>query len=54
MLTDVACRSAKPQPKLYKLSDREGLQLWVYPNGRKYWRLAYRFASHQKLLAIGV
>jgi hypothetical protein len=28
--------------------------LWVFPDGAKRWRLAYRFAGGQKTLAIGV
>ena len=53
-LTELQVRSAKPQPKIAKLSDGGGLQLWVTPDGAKRWRLAYRFAGGQKLLAIGV
>jgi integrase len=30
-----------------------GLQLWVFPNGSKLWRFAYRFGGKQKLLALG-
>ena len=52
-LTDFACRSARAAPKLKKLSDMGGLQLWLFPNGSKLWRLAYRFRGKQKLLAIG-
>jgi integrase len=52
-LTDFACRNAKAQPKRRKLSDMDGLQLWIYPNGRKFWRLAYRFHGKQKVLALG-
>jgi integrase len=52
-LTDLVCRKTKPGPKLVKLSDSGGLQLWVYPNGSKFWRVAYRFANKQKLLSIG-
>src|ERR1700724_3391512 len=52
-LTDIACRTAKAPPKLKKLSDMGGLQLWLFPNGSKLWRLAYRFHGKQKLLAIG-
>lgn len=52
-LTDTAIRNAKPQPKLAKLSDGGGLQLWIMPNGAKLWRMAYRFDGKQKLLAIG-
>jgi integrase len=52
-LTDFACRHAKAQPKRRKLSDMGGLQLWIYPNGRKFWRFAYRFRGKQKVLALG-
>jgi len=54
-LTDVKVKTAKvPSTKnQIKLSDGGGLQLWVNKNG-KYWRLAYRFAGKQKVLALGV
>jgi integrase len=53
-LTDMKCRNAKPGPALRKISDGGGLQLWVQPTGARLWRLAYRFAGKQKLLAFGV
>ena len=53
-LTDTEIRGAKPGAKLAKLSDGGGLQMWITPDGAKRWRLAYRFAGRQKLLAIGV
>jgi Arm DNA-binding domain len=53
MLTELAIRSAKPAAKLAKLSDGGGLQLWVTPEGGKYWRLAYRFDGRQRVLALG-
>lgn len=53
-LTDIQIRSAKPGIRLAKLSDGNGLQLWITPEGKKYWRLAYRFAGVQKSHAIGV
>jgi integrase len=53
-LNDLEIRNAKPSDRLKKLSDGGGLQLWVTPDGAKRWRLAYRFAGGQKLLAIGV
>ncbi|MCD5329921.1 tyrosine-type recombinase/integrase [Chromobacterium piscinae] len=37
-----------------KLTDAQGLTLWVMPNGSKYWRLKYRFLGKEKLLALGV
>ncbi|MCS0503380.1 integrase arm-type DNA-binding domain-containing protein [Ancylobacter sp. GSK1Z-4-2] len=52
-LADTACRNAKPDKSLKKLSDGGGLQLWIQPSGSKLWRLAYRFEGKQKLLAIG-
>jgi len=52
-LTDLAIRSAKPKNSIQKISDGEGLQLWVQPNGSKLWRMAYRYAGKQKTLAFG-
>jgi integrase len=52
-LTNVAITNAKPASGITKLSDGEGLQLWIMPNGSKLWRLAYRFAGKQKLMALG-
>lgn len=46
--------TAKPKDKAFKLSDGGGLYLLVNPNGARYWRLKYRFAGKEKLLAIGV
>lgn len=54
LLNDVKVRNAKPQAKPYKLSDGDGMFLYVHPNGSKYWRLKYRFAGKEKLLALGV
>ncbi len=53
-LTDTAARSAKPGDKPFKLADEKGLFLLVHPNGSKYWRLKYRFAGKEKVLALGV
>ena len=33
-LTDIQCRKAK-SVKLKKLSDMNGLQLWIFPNGSR-------------------
>lgn len=54
MLTDTACKNAKPRDKAYKLSDEKGLYLEVMPNGAKYFRLKYRFDGKEKRLAFGV
>jgi hypothetical protein len=53
-LNDLAIKRTKPGPKIIKLSDGHGLQLWVTPDGAKRWRMAYRFGGVQKTLAIGV
>jgi integrase len=47
-------RAAKPSARIAKLSDGGGLQLWISPDGAKRWRLAYRLAGVQKVLAVGV
>lgn len=52
-LTDVAIRALRPNDSLQKISDGEGLQLWVQPNGSKLWRMAYRFLGKQKSLSFG-
>jgi integrase len=53
-LTALAIRNAKGRDKPYKLTDSEGLFLYVTPNGRRYWRMNYRHMSKQKTLAFGV
>lgn len=45
--------TAKPKDKPYKLADGGGLYLLVNPNGARYWRLKYRVAGKEKLLALG-
>lgn len=52
-LTDVALRGLKPATGLKKITDGDGLQIWVFPNGSRLWRFAYRFGGKQKLLALG-
>jgi len=53
MLTDVACRKAKPAAKPYKLADSRGLYLYVTPTGYKSWRWKYRLAGREKRLVFG-
>lgn len=52
-LTDIEIRTAKPAEQIRKLVDGKGLQLWIMPNGGKYWRYDYRFLGKRKLLALG-
>lgn len=53
-LTDTAIKKAKLEAKPYKMADGGGLFLLVQANGSKYWRLKYRYAGKEKLLALGV
>jgi len=53
MLSEVAVRQAKPKDKDYKLSDSEGLYLYVTKTGKRSWRLKYRFAGKERRLVFG-
>jgi integrase len=53
MLSDTAIRQAKPALKPRKLFDASGLYLLIAPTGGKWWRLKYRFAGKERLLALG-
>jgi integrase len=53
MLTDTAIRKIKPGEKPLKLSDEQGMFLLVTPAGGKLWRMKYRIAGKEKLLALG-
>lgn len=53
-LTDPKIKQAKPKEKDYKLTDEKGLYLLIKKNGKKYWRLKYRFLKKEKTLSIGV
>ena len=52
-LTDTFIRRENGNGKVQKHSDGGGLFLYVTPEGKKSWRMAYRFAGKQKLLVIG-
>ena len=53
-LTAVQVKEAKPLDKDQKLSDGEGMYLLVKVNGKKYWRMDYRFSGKRKTYALGV
>ncbi len=53
MLTEVTLRALKPREKPYKVYDERGLYLQVFPTGGRLWRLKYRVAGREKLLALG-
>jgi len=54
MLTDAVVLSLKPKERVYRHSLGEGLYLLVRPDGKKYWRLKYRFNGRDTTYAIGV
>ena len=53
-LTNIAIRNTKPKAKPYKLTDGEGMYLFVTPDGGRYWRMDYRFNGKRGTLAFGV
>ena len=52
-LTDTFVKRKQGNGKVQKHSDGGGLFLYITPEGKKSWRLAYRFLGKQKLLVIG-
>ncbi len=52
-LTDTQIKRTKPQEKPYRMSDSEGMYLWVTPSGGKLWRWAYVHEGKEKLMALG-
>ena len=53
-LTDIAIKRAKAGSSIKKLSDGNGLTLFVYPNGSKYWAYRYRYLGKEKTLSLGI
>ena len=53
MLSEATVRQAKPKDRDYKLSDSEGLHLFVAKSGHRSWRLKYRFAGKERRLVFG-
>ena len=52
-LTDTFVKTRQKNGKVQKHADGDGLFLYITPEGKKSWRLAYRFLGKQKLLVIG-
>ena len=54
LLDDLTCKNVISEGKtIRKLSDGGGLYLWVYADGKKYWRLRYCFNKVEKSLSLG-
>lgn len=55
LLSDTTCKNATSEGNaIRKLADGDGLYLWVYADGRKYWRLRYFWTGKEKSLSLGV
>jgi integrase len=55
LLSAVECKNASSKGlAIRKLHDGDGLYLWVYLDGRKYWRKRYWQAGKEKSLSVGV
>lgn len=52
-LTDLKVKTIKATSHAQKISDSEGLYLYVTPNGTKSWRFDYRFAEKRFTLTFG-
>jgi integrase len=55
LLSAAECKNANSNgASVRKLSDGDGLYLWVYLDGRKYWRMRYWQVGKEKSLSLGV
>ena len=55
LLSAVECKNVTSDGAgVRKLHDGDGLYLWIYRDGRKYWRMRYWQAAKEKSLSIGV
>jgi integrase len=52
-LTDLQVRRAAPRAKPYRLTDRDGLFLWITPSGTKSWRTKYKIDGRESLITLG-
>lgn len=52
-LTDAKLKNLKPQEKIYKVADRDGMYVVVWPKGVIAFRYDYRLASRRETLTLG-
>lgn len=52
-LTDIECKKAQAQEKIYRISDGNGLSLMVNSNGSKYWTLRFTVNGQRKTITLG-
>lgn len=53
-LTDTEIRNTKPKEKKYSISDGNGLQLTITPDGRKFWEIRYTIDGKAKQTTAGI
>ena len=53
MLTDTKLKSLKPQDKIYKVADRDGMYVAVLTSGTVSFRYDYRINGRRETLTIG-
>jgi hypothetical protein len=53
MLTDTALKKLKPNGKMYKVADRDGMYVAVAPSGQITFRYDYRLNGRRETLTIG-
>jgi integrase len=53
MLTALEVKNAKPKEKPYKLTDGQGLFLYVSPSGKKTWRYRFVIAGSESTFVLG-
>lgn len=53
MLIDTEIRKAKARDKAYKITDGNGLHLYISKSGAKLWRYRYEINGREKLLSLG-
>ncbi|CAN5119481.1 site-specific integrase [soil metagenome] len=53
MLTDSKLKGLKPQAKIYKVADRDGIYVTVFPTGSITFRLDYRLHGRRESLTLG-
>ena len=52
-LSALALKNAALREKVYRLFDGGGLYIQIAPSGSRHWRMKYRFAGKEKVLAFG-
>lgn len=52
-LTELKIKALKAKEKGYRVTDGNGLVIFIAPTGRKYWRLRYPLENKEKVVSLG-